>query len=113
MVRTVAFEGYAIIVGQGGTAATADLEGGLSVRIEAPKEWRIIRVSRRENLHKDKAAARVAAVGKQRVHLREIYEEKNPREPAFNLVIDNSMFNTEQSADLIIAAMEQKGLLKD
>lgn len=113
MVRTVAFEGYAIIVGQGGTAATADLEGGLSVRIEAPKEWRIIRVSRRENLHKDKAAARVAAVGKQRVHLREIYEEKNPRDPAFNLVIDNSMFNTEQSADLIITAMEQKGLLQD
>lgn len=113
MVRTVAFEGYAIIVGQGGTAATADLEGGLSVRIEAPKDWRIIRVSRRENLHKDKAAARVAAVEKQRVHLREIYEEKNPREPAFNLVIDNSMFNTEQSADLIITAMEQKGLLKD
>ncbi len=112
MVRTVAFEGYAIIVGQGGTAATADLEGGLSVRIEAPKEWRIIRVSRRENLHKDKAAARIAAVEKQRVHLRQMYEEKNPREPAFNLIIDNSMFNTEQAADLIITAMEQKGLLK-
>ena len=112
MVRTVAFEGHAIIVGQGGTAATADLEGGLSVRIEAPKEWRIIRVSRRENLHKKAAAARVAAVGKQRARLREIYEEKNPREPAFNLIIDNSMFNTEQSADLIITAMEQKGLFE-
>ena len=43
MVRTVAFEGYAIIIGQGGTAATADLGNGLSVRIEASKEWRIAR----------------------------------------------------------------------
>lgn len=112
MVRTVAFEGYAIVIGQGGTAATADLEGGLSVRFEAPKEWRIIRVSRRDNLTKSQAAARLEAVEKERAHLREIYEEKNSREPAFNLLIDNSMFNIEQAADIIIGAMEIKGLLK-
>jgi len=112
MVRTVAFEGHAIIIGQGGTAATADLEGGLSVRFEAPKEWRTIRVSRRDNLTKAQAVARLEAVEKERVHLREIYEEKNPSEPAFNLLIDNSMFNIEQAADIIVGAMELKGLLK-
>ena len=111
MVRTVAFEGHVIIIGQGSTAATTDLANGLSVRIEASKEWRISRVGRRENLTRQGAIARIEAVEKQRKHLRKIYEEKNTREPAFNMVMDNSMFNLEQIADQIIYAMEQKKLI--
>jgi hypothetical protein len=111
MVRTVAFEGHAIIMGQGGTAAAADLSNGLSVRIEAPKEWRIIRVSRREGLARQATIARIDQVEKDRRHLRKIYEENNRREPAFNLLIDNSMFNVDQIADQIIYAMEQKKLI--
>lgn len=112
MVRTVAFEGHAIIIGQGGAAATADLANGLSVRIEAGKEWRIIRVSRRESLSRQAASVRIEEVEKTRKHLRKIYEEKNPRGLAFNLVIDNSTFDIEQISDQIIFAMEQKDLLK-
>ena len=110
MVRTVAFEGHAIIIGQGGTAATVDLENGLSVRMEGSKEWRIARVAVREKLSRQAAIARIEVIERQRKHLRKIYEEKNPREPAFNLVIDNSMFNIEQVAEQIIFAMEQKKL---
>jgi hypothetical protein len=110
MVRTVAFEGHAIIIGQGGTAATVDLENGLSVRIEGSKEWRIARVAVREKLTRQAAIARIEKIERQRKHLRKIYEEKNPREPAFNLVIDNSMFNIDQVAEQIIFAMEQKKL---
>lgn len=112
MVRTAAFEGHAVIIGQGGTAATADLDGGLSVRIEGPKEWRIARVSVREKLTRAGAVARIEEVERHRKHLRKIYEEKNPREPAFNLMLDNSMFNIDQLADQIIFAMEQKKLIE-
>ena len=111
MVRTAAFEGHAIIIGQGGAAATADLENGLSVRIEGPREWRITRVSYREKLKRQAAIARIEEIEKQRKHLRKIYEEKNPREPAFNLLIDNSMFSIEEIADLVLFAMEQKKLV--
>ena len=111
MVRTVAFEGHAIIIGQGGTAATADLGNGLSVRLEASREWRIARVSLRENLKRQAAISRIEEVERHRKHLRKIYEEKNPREPAFNLVIDNSMFNIEQAVEMMLFAMEQKNLI--
>jgi len=111
MVRTAAFEGHAIIIGQGGAAATADLQNGLSVRIEAPRQWRITRVSYREKLSRQAATARIDEIEKQRRHLRKIYEQKNPREPAFNLLIDNSMFDLEQIAGLIMFAMERKGLI--
>jgi cytidylate kinase len=112
MVRTIAFEGHAVIIGQGGTAATADLANGLSIRVEAPREWRIARICRRENLEKQAAVARIAEIEREREHLREIYERQNPREPAFNLVFDNAMFNNEQIADMVIRAMEEKNLVE-
>ncbi|AQT68004.1 hypothetical protein STSP2_01158 [Anaerohalosphaera lusitana] len=112
MVRTVAFEGHAVIIGQGGTAATADLENGLSVRIEGPRDWRIARVSRRQSLDRKAAVQAIEDVEKQRKTLRKVYEQQNPKEPAFNLTIDNSVFNKEQAVDLIIFALEQKGLIK-
>ena len=112
MVRTVAFEGHAVIVGQGGTAATADLSNGLSVRVEAPRDWRIARICRRENLSKDAAAAKITEIEKERAHLRTIYERQNSREPVFNMVFDNAMFTNEQVAGLVVQAMEAKGLIE-
>lgn len=112
MVRTIAYEGYAVILGQGGTAATGDLANGLSVRVEAPKDWRIARICRRENLQKTAAIAKIEEIEKERLHLRTIYERQNSREPAFNIVFDNSMFSNEQVASLVIQAMENKGFIE-
>ena len=82
MVRTAAFEGYAIIIGQGGTAATVDLDNGLSIRIEASKEWRIARVGSREKLSRQAAIARIEKIEKQRKVLRKIYEQKKKKTQA-------------------------------
>lgn len=112
MVRTIAFEGHAVIIGQGGTAATGDLANGLSVRVVAPRDWRIARICRRENLEKQAAVAKIEQIEKEREHLREIYERQNPREPAFNLMFDNAMFTNEQIADMVILAMEEKNLIE-
>lgn len=109
MVRTVAFEGYAVIIGQGGTAATADLANGLSVRVEAPRDWRVARICLRDKLDKQTALAKIAEIEKNREYLRQIYERQNPREPAFNLVFDNAMFSNDVIADMIVTAMEVKG----
>jgi hypothetical protein len=113
MVRTAAFEGYAVIIGQGGNSATADLANGLSIRIEAPNEWRIARISIRERLSKEQAAVRMAEVDAQRQYLREIYQQQNPRHPAFNLILDNAIFTKEQIVDIILLAMVQKGLIPE
>jgi hypothetical protein len=111
MVRTAAFDGYAVVIGQGGNSATADLGNGLSVRIEAPKEWRVARVSIREHLSREEAIARIDEIDAQRQYLREIYEKQNPRQPAFNFMFDNAMFAKEQIVEMILRAMEFKGLI--
>ena len=112
MVRTIAFEGHAVILGQGGTAATGDLANGLSVRVEAPRDWRIARICRRESLDKHTAIAEIEEIEKERDRLRQIYERQNSREPAFNLAFDNASFKNEQIADLVVAAMEGKRLIE-
>ncbi|MHC5090169.1 MAG: cytidylate kinase-like family protein [Planctomycetota bacterium] len=112
MVRTIAFEGHAVILGQGGTAATGDLANGLSVRVEAPKDWRIARICRRENLEKHRAIAKIEEIEKDRDRLRQIYQRQNSRQPAFNLAFDNAMFKNEQISDLVMMAMEEKGLVE-
>jgi hypothetical protein len=111
MIRTAAVEGHAVIMGLGGTAATADLGNGISVQIEAPEEWRIARVSVREHLSLEEATTRIKEIIAERQYLREIYEKQNPRQPAFHLSIDNSIFSKEQIAELILLAMEQRGLI--
>jgi hypothetical protein len=111
MVRSVAFEGHSVIIGQGGTAATADLANGLSIRLEAPREWRIVRICRRDNISRDEAIRRMNEEEESRIHLRRLYEQTNPRLPAFNLSIDNSVFTAEQIADIILNAMRLKAMM--
>lgn len=111
MVRDICRKGHAIIVGQGGAAATTDMENGLSIRIEAPEQWRIQRVSRRDNLTSEQAIARINEVERARQYLRQTYAQINPKVPAFNLTIDNSMFTTEQIVEQLILVMKQCGML--
>lgn len=111
MVRTVAFDGHAVILGQGGTAATGDLANGLSLRVTAPKDWRVARICLREGLDKQAAAVRIEEVESERERLRGFYERQNPRDPAFNLVFDNSFFNNEQICQLVLLAMEERKLI--
>ena len=111
MVRAVAYQGYAIVIGQGGHAATTDIANGISVRLEAPKEWRALRVSERDNLSVDDAMAKINAEEANRMALRAIHEESNHRTPTFNLVVDNSIFTAEQIASLIYHTMLLKTML--
>ena len=111
MIRSIAIEGHAIIIGQGSTAVTNDIRNGLSVRLEAPKDWRVVRICTRENITRDQAIAFINDQETKRAHLRRIYEQSNPRVPPFNLVFDNSTFTAEQIAQLVFKAMEQKKML--
>ena len=112
MVRNLAFEGYNIIVGQGSAAAAADVANGLSIRIEAPKEWRIARICRLESINRQTAAAKLDRIESQRVHLRRSYAMQSQREPAFNIFLDNSVFAKAHIAELVLKAMEEKGMIE-
>lgn len=112
MMRSVAIGGYSIIIGQGGAAATSDIANGLTLRIEAPKEWRIARVCRQESVNRPVAAARIDTYETEQALLRKYYDQKKHRKPEFHLVFDNSVFSKELIAELVLKAMEEKGMIQ-
>lgn len=108
IVRGLAFEGFAIIVGQGSSGATADMDNGLSIRLEAPLEWRIAEIARREGCSLTQARAAISKMEKERQYIRQIYAARFPREPAFDLVYDDSRFSLAQIAQHVVQLMRLK-----
>lgn len=111
IIRGLASRGRAIIVGQGGVGATADLPNGLSIRLEAPYEWRASQIAYREHVTKPQARLLIDRREQEREYLREMYERMFPRKPAFNLVYDCSAFTLAQIAQHVVCAMRIKGCI--
>ncbi|MFP4140613.1 MAG: AAA family ATPase [Planctomycetota bacterium] len=111
IIRDLATEGGAIVVGQGGAGATQGLPNGISVRLEAPKDWRVKQIAFREGLSETEARLRIQAEEREKDYLKKIYETRFPRKPAFNLVYDCSAFSLAQIAQHVVHAMKLKGIL--
>lgn len=112
MVRTIAFDGYGIVIEQGDTSATVGIDNGLSIRVEAPKDWRIARICHKESLDCQTATAKIEQVEGDLANTHAACEQRCQREPAFNLVFDNSLFSKEIIAELVIKAMEEKNIIE-
>jgi hypothetical protein len=111
LIRRLAIDGHAIIIGQGGAGATHDLPNGLSLRLEAPLDWRVKETAFREGLTETEARLRVRARERDRAYLEKVYAVRFPRKPAFHLVYDASVFTLAQIAQHVVYAMRLRGLL--
>lgn len=106
IIRSEAAKGYAILLGQGGAGATSDMPNGLSVRLEAPLNWRAKQVAFRDGISLANAKELIIKMEEERQYLRKIYETRFPRKPAFHLVFDCSIFTLAQIARQIVFAMK-------
>ena len=111
LIRGLAVKGHAIVIGQGGAGATYDLPNGLSIRLEAPLDWRVKEVAFREGLAETEARLRVRSMERERAYLEKVYRTRFPRRPAFHLVYDCSVFTLAQIATHIVQAMKMKGCI--
>lgn len=50
VIRNIACDGHAIIVGRGGVAITKDIVRSLHINLEAPMEWRALRISEKNGV---------------------------------------------------------------
>ncbi|MFA6135053.1 MAG: cytidylate kinase family protein [Phycisphaerae bacterium] len=110
IIRGLALGGHAIIVGHGGSCATADLAHGLSVRTEAPQDWRIRQVAMYQRIGLAHAARLIRQGEAERQFLRGIYAIRFPRSPAFNIVYDCSVFSVEEIARHVASLMHIRQL---
>jgi hypothetical protein len=111
IIRGLATEGHAIIIGQGGAGATRDLPMGLSIRLEAPYDWRVRQVAFREGVSDTKAKLRIQEMEKERAYLRKLYAAKNERHTPFSVVYDCSAFSLTQIAQQMVYAMRLRKMI--
>ncbi len=111
MIRTLSLEGHCILIGMGGAGATADLDNGLRIRLEGPKEWRVKRIVEAEGITPVEARLLIQQRDEEREHLQKIYDLKFRREPPFDIVYDCASFSLANLTQHIIQAMKMKGLL--
>jgi len=105
IIRSLVMKGHAILIGQGSAGATQDIPHGLSVRLEAPEDWRVKQIAFRDGLSETEARLQIRQREQEDEYLRKIYKTRYPRKPAFNLVYDCSAFGLTQIAQHVVQAM--------
>ena len=111
IIRGLAIEGHAILIGQGSAGATIDLPNGLTVRLEAPEEWRVKQIAFREGISDTQARLMAREQERERQYLRKLYETRFHRKTPFHVVYDCSAFSLAQIAQQIVYALKPKGCI--
>lgn len=111
VIRNIATEGNVVIVGRGGVAITRDIPKSLHIKLEAPLEWRVIRVAEKHNISFEDARERVLEIDRKRAEFRELFEGKDTDYTTFDITFNCMTLSIEEIALIIVKAAEIRKLL--
>jgi cytidylate kinase len=111
VIRNIACEGHAVIVGRGGVAITRDISHSLHVNLEAPLEWRVLRISEKNLLTLEDAEKYANDIDRKRKQFREYFEGKNTDYTKFDLTFNCMTLSIDEIVKIIIKAVEVRKLI--
>ncbi|MEI7726394.1 MAG: cytidylate kinase-like family protein [Bacteroidota bacterium] len=111
VVKSIAEQGYVVIVGRGGAGILHDFPNTIHVRLQAPREWRIEAVRTTRNIGKAEASTLVNEMDKKRMAFIEVMTGEKFNPYLFNITINCSAFSNEEIAIAIIRLMEIKKMI--
>jgi cytidylate kinase len=111
VIRNIACEGYAVIVGRGGVAIARDIPLSLHINLEAPLEWRVLRVSERQTLSLEEAEKYILDIDKKRKQFRDYFEGKNTDYTQFDMTFNCMTLSVDEIVKMIIKACEIRKLI--
>lgn len=106
VIRNIADEGYAVIVGRGGISITRDIPKSLHINLEAPLEWCILRTMEKHDLTYEEARNFALSLDKKRKQFRDFFEGKNTDYTSFDITINCMTLSVDEIISLIIKAIE-------
>lgn len=111
IVRTLAINGHVVIVGRAGNIITRDMPCSLHVRMVASLPYRVERIAAKNNISKADAKQMIRQKEKERESFIKKFLQFDPADPhGYDIVINCECFAIEDSARLIIDAMNRKGI---
>jgi len=111
VIRNMAYEGNVIIVGRGGVAITHDIPKSLHIMLEAPIEWRTVRVAQNYNISQEEAKKAALDIDKKRKEFREYFQGKDTDYTRFDLTINCMAFTMEEIVHIILRVAEIRKLV--
>jgi cytidylate kinase len=107
-IRALAQRGRAVIVGCGGVLLTQRLPAGVHVRLVAPLNFRIMRLSESLHLAPDKAAHRLADLDRNRQAFFKRFWPNEPLKPEhFALTINTERVTSSLAVEMIISLVRE------
>ena len=111
VIRNFANAGNAIIVGRGGVAITRDIPRSLHVYLEAPIEWRALRVADKHNFTIDQARSYAQNIDKKRSSFRDFFQGKGNDYTRFDIKLNCMTLEPNELIDVIIGAMRTRSMI--
>ncbi len=112
MIRTLAVNGFVVIVGRGGAFVMRDLPRGFHVRLVAPLEWRVERISRLLGVKTKEAERTIAEKSGERDGFYREYLKFDTADPVnFDIVINNARYDAREAAEIIAGGMAARKLI--
>jgi cytidylate kinase len=111
VIRNFANEGHAIIVGRGGVAITRDIPKSLHIFLEAPLEWRALRVADKNNFTIDQARSYAQNIDKKRSSFRDFFQGKGNDYTRFDIKLNCMTLESNELIDVIIGGMRTRSMI--
>ncbi|MFZ5942033.1 MAG: AAA family ATPase [Bacteroidota bacterium] len=111
VIRKIAIEGNAIIVGRGGVAITRDIPKSLHVCLEAPLEWRALRTAEKHQLTIEQARQYAQDIDKKRKQFRDFFHGQGTDYTRFDMKINCMTLTTEEIVDIMIGSLKARKMI--
>ena len=111
VIRKFANQGNAIIVGRGGVAITRDIPSSLHIFLEAPQEWRALRVAEKHDYTIDQARNYAQNIDKKRSHFRDYYQGKGNDYTRFDIKFNCMTLENREIVQIIAGTMKTRSMI--
>ncbi|NJK96258.1 MAG: cytidylate kinase-like family protein [Bacteroidetes bacterium] len=108
IIRSIANHGNVVVVGRGGIAFTKDINKSLHIFLEAPLEWRALRLCEKYHLSILEAKKYAIEIDQKREKYREFFKGKNNDYTWFDIRFNCMTTKPEEMVSLIIKMAELK-----
>lgn len=111
VIRSIVIAGNIIIVGRGGVAFKKDNPKSLHIKLIAPLEWRISRISESYKLSRKDAMKNIREIDRERKYLVDSFMGFKTDDTIFDIIFNRQTMDDNAITSNIIQALEQRSLI--
>jgi cytidylate kinase len=111
VIRSIVITGNVIIVGRGGVAFKKDNPRSLHIKLIAPIEWRIDRISKNYSKTRQEALKYILEIDQERKYLVDSFMGFDSDDTVFDMIFNRQTMDDDAITAIIISTMEKRKLI--